>query len=214
MRRDPRIVIGLLLILAGVLFGLQEMNLIKGEWEDPIFTLAYGVGMIFFLSSFAQDRSRWWAALAGLSLLALTLLKVSEMTLPGFADQFGGALLLGTIGIAFLAVFIIDRNMWWALIPGGVLLSLTTMLVVEQLLAPLPFDSAGILFIGMGLTFLLINFMTVDGERMNWAIFPALPLLVFGLFIAFSQQALWDYIWPALLVFGGLYFLVSSLRRG
>jgi hypothetical protein len=66
----------------------------------------------------------------------------------------------------------------------------------------------------MGLTFLVINFMTVDGERMNWAIFPAVPLLIFGLFIAFSQQALWAYIWPAILVLGGLYFLVSSIRRG
>lgn len=214
MRRDPRTVIGLLLILAGVLFGLQELNLISGELEDPIFALSFGVGMIFFLSSFAQDRRRWWAALAGLILLALTLLKVSEMALPGFADQFGGALLLGVIALAFLVVFAIDRAMWWALIPGGVLFSLTTMLVVEELVDPLPFDSAGILFIGMGLTFLIINFLTVDGERMNWAIFPALPLLVFGLFIGFSQQALWDYIWPSLLVLGGLYFLVSSLRRG
>ena len=214
MRRDPRIVIGLLLILAGVLFGLQELNLISGQWEDPIFALAYGVGMIFFLSSFARDRSRWWAALAGLVLLALTLLKISEMALPNFADQFGGALLLGLMSLAFFVVIAVDRRMWWALIPAGVLLSLTAMLVVDELVDPLPFDSAGILFIGMGLTFLVINFMTVDGERMNWAIFPAVPLLIFGLFIAFSQQALWAYIWPAILVLGGLYFLVSSIRRG
>lgn len=213
MRRDPRIIFGLLLILAGVLFGLQELNLISGNWEDPVFTLAYGVGFVFFLLSFLEDRTRWWAALAGLILLGLTLAQASEMLLPGFAADFSGPVFLGMIGIAFLSVYIIDRQMWWAIIPSGVMLSLTALLVVDELPLNLPFDSAGLLFIGMGLTFFILYFLPGQRDQLSWAIFPALPLLIFGLFIGFGEEQLWGYIWPVLIIAVGLYFLIGAMRR-
>lgn len=213
MLRDPRTIFGILLILAGVLFGLQELDLISGNWEDPIFTLAYGVGFIFFLLSFLEDRSRWWAALVGLILLGLTLEQASEMVFPGFAADFSGAIFLGMIGVAFLVVYFIDRQMWWALIPAGVMLSLTALVVVDDLSPNLPFDSAGLLFIGMGLTFLVLYFLPGYREQLSWAIFPAVPLLIFGLFIGFGEYDLWAYVWPALVILLGVYFLVGAVRR-
>lgn len=213
MRSDPRIVFGLLLILAGVLFGLQELDLIGGGWEDPLFTLAYGLGFVFFLLSFLEDRSRWWAALAGFILLGLTLAQLSEMLLPGFAGAYGGAVFMGLMGLGFLAVYLIDRQMWWAIIPSGVMLSLTALIVANELPLALPFDSAGLLFFGMGLTFLVLYYLPAHREQLSWAIFPAIPLLVFGLFIGFGEADLWGYIWPALVIVLGLYFLIGSLRR-
>ena len=43
--------------------------------------------------------------------------------LIGFGDKlgaWGGALFLGSIGLAFWVIYFVRRDFWWAVIPGGV----------------------------------------------------------------------------------------------
>lgn len=213
MQSNFRTVFGLVLILAGLLLGLQRFGILAGQWDDAVLTLVYGLGFIYFAASFYANRARWWAALGAFILLALALSQVFEIFLPNFGEAFTGSLVLFLIGLGFLSVYLLNRLMWWALIPAGVMFSLTALTLVEQLQPSAAFDPAGLLFIGMGLTFFLLYFLRVEGTRLTWAIFPAIPLLILGLFIGFEEQQAWDYVWPSLIILLGIYFLAGALRR-
>lgn len=213
MPRNFRTAFGLLLITAGVLLTLQRLDIIGGEWENAVLTVVYGLGFVYFASIFQADRSRWWAALVTFILLGVTLANLLEIFLPGQFDSFIGSLVLFLIGVGFLSVYIANRMMWWAIIPAGVLFSLTGVSYFEESPAQLGFEPAGILFIGLGLTFLVLYFLRVDGPRLSWAIYPAIVLVVFGLFIGFEQQEVWNLIWPSLIILLGIYILAGSLRR-
>jgi len=213
MPKNYRTVFGLLLILSGSLLMLQRLGIIGGRGEDAVFTVIYGISFLYFASMYQGDRSRWWAALVAFIMLGGALGNLFEIFLPGRGGQYTGSLVLFLIGLGFLTVYLSNRMLWWAIIPSGALFSLSTLTLVDELPNQLAFESAGILFIGLGLTFLVLYFLRVDGPRLLWAIYPAAALFIFGLFIGFEEGQLWDYIWPSLIVILGIYFVVGSLRR-
>ena len=186
-------IFGLILILSGSLLLLQRLGIIGGQGEDAVFTVIYGLSFIYFASIFQADRSRWWAALVAFVLLGGALGNLFDVFLPGQFDPYAGSLVLFLIGLGFLTVYLSNRLLWWAIIPSGVLFSLSALTVLEELPIRLGFEPAGILFTGMGLTFLFLYFLRVDGPRLLWAIYPAITLFVFGLFIGFEQEELWNY---------------------
>jgi hypothetical protein len=211
MRSNYRVILGLLLILAGALLTLQQLNMIPGNWGDVVFGIGYLVGTVFFISLFLNDRGQWWAALLGFIFLGLTLAQTMDLVFPQGAD-WGGAIFLLMIGLGFLSVYALDRNMWWAIIPGGVMLSLTALVLVEETNLDIGFEPAGILFVGMGLTFLALTMLRIEGQRLSWAIWPAIPLFLLGLFVGLESSQAWSYVWPSLIILLGLYFVWGSLR--
>ena len=74
-------------------------------------------------------------------------------------------------------------------------------------------DTAGFLFIGIGLTFLLLYFLPTPYGRVSWAIWPALALMVFGGLVGFGDTDLFNYIWPAVIILAGLAFLFGGIGR-
>ena len=213
MQRNYRTLFGVVLILAGSLLLAQRNGLIGGDWNDAILTLVFGVGTIYFASLFFESRSRWWAALVAFIFLGITAENLLEIFFPSVPGFYSGASILFLMGVGFLAVYFLDRQMWWAIIPSGALLSLTGVVIFDEVGSGLPFDTAGILFVGLGLTFLVLYFLPVDGPRLTWAIYPALALVAFGLFVGVGERELWDVIWPALIVLLGLYFVWGAFRR-
>lgn len=212
MKGNYRVIFGLLLIVAGVLLGLQQFGYLTGDFGDVFGTLAFGLGLVFFLGIFLADRSQWWAALVSFIFLGLTLTSAVELFLPNIAD-ISGSVFLFMIGLGFLFVYFRDRMMWWAIIPGGVMLSLTAVTLSEDVFQVRSIEPAGFLFLGLGLTFLALTFIRIEGQSLDWAIWPALGLLVFGFFITFEQAYVWNYIWPLFIIILGVYFLLGSFRR-
>ena len=208
-----RTVLGLLLILGGILLALQQFGLIGGDFGDAVFTGLYVLGAYYFYGMYRQNRSAWWFGFLALLLTGLTIANLLNIFVPTVGEIVGGGIFLGMIGLGFLIAYFRDRTSWWAIIPAGVMLSLAAVSIIDDLPITLDFESGGILFLGMGITFLILSFMRSGSERLSWAIFPAVVLIVFGLFVGFGQAAAWGYIWPALIILFGLYFLISSLRR-
>lgn len=212
MKGNYRVIFGLLLILAGVLLGLQQLNLLPGGWSDVFSAILFGTGFVFFLSTYLGKRSQWWAALLSFIFLGLTLTNLSDIFLPQLGD-LSGSLFLFMIGLGFLFVYYIDRIMWWAIIPGGVMLSLTAVTLAEGVFRVRGIEPGGLLFLGLGLTFLALTFLNVEGQPLSWAIYPALGLLVFGFFITLEEAYVWNYIWPLLIILLGAYFLLGSFKK-
>jgi hypothetical protein len=130
---SSRIFWGLVLILGGVLFLLQNLEVFQGG--DLFWGVSLAVAGLLFLGVFFGDRQQWWALVPGMVLLAVGSLILLTSFVPGFDEAMGGLLILGGIGLGFIFVYLANRANWWALIPGGVLITLAVVSGLDQVVA-------------------------------------------------------------------------------
>jgi hypothetical protein len=209
---DIRLIAGALLIILGGLFLLQNTGFLSGTWDDILGAVVLGLGGALLLSLYISRRRSWWLLIPSVILLFLALGNVLEILFPRMSSTFTGLVILAGIGVSFLTVYLSDRNQWWAIIPGGVLISLGITDFLENI-SLTGFDTDGVLFIGLGLTFLILTLLPTPSGRIKWGIYPGIPLLVFGLFLSFDQGHLWNYIWPALVIILGVLLLFGAFRK-
>lgn len=209
MRRlEVRIVGGILLIAAGVLFLLQNFDILGGGL-NLLWALLFGAGGAIFLYVFLVNRANWWAVIPGFVLLSLAALMTLNQLFPQAGELWGGSLFLGGLGLAFWVVYLANRENWWAAVPGGVLLTLAVVTGLSSTLEGI--ETGGVFLLGLGLTFGLLSFLPTPDGRMRWAIIPAAVLLAMGLLLIATSASLFQYLWPAALILAGLYLIVRIL---
>ena len=192
---------GLVLIFGGVLFLLQNLGVFKGS--DLFWGVSLGIAGLLFLGVFFGDRQQWWALIPGMVLLAVGSLILLTSFVPGFNDALGGLVILGGIGLSFIFVYLANRANWWALIPGGVLVTLGVVAGLDQVVSE--GGTGGIFFLGLGLTFLLVAIAPNPIGKMKWAWIPAVVLVLFGLVVFFATENLQVYLLPlAFFIVGGV----------
>jgi hypothetical protein len=207
-RSKRRVLWGLLLVAGGVLFLLQNLELLTiTPWIWPFFFGATGLAfLIVFLSNLHEH---WWAVIPGFTLLGLMASTSMEQIAPQIADTWDGAFFLGSIGISFWVIYLVNREHWWAIIPGGVLLTLAAITGLPTIMPEA--ETGGAFFLGLGLTFALLSLLPTSEGRMKWPLIPAGVLLVMGLLVIASAETLLNYLWPVALILGGLYLLLRAL---
>nr|MDA8216455.1 hypothetical protein [Dehalococcoidales bacterium] len=65
----------------------------------------------------------------------------------------------------------------------------------------------GVLFLGLGLTFLLLYVLPTDGRNMRWALIPAGVLIALGGVMTVVAAEMLGYILAAALIVAGAYLL-------
>jgi hypothetical protein len=201
---------GVILIALGAFFLLQVtgiFGILSGLFWSLAFAAAGGVFLYVFLTGL---HTRWWAAIPGFTLLGLAATIFYDNFAPPFFADLGGAVFLAAIGAGFIAIFFTNRDQWWAIIPGGALLSVAGVVVVGN--SGVEFlNPASVLFIGLGLTFGLLGLMsTYLNTNLRWAYIPAAVMLVMGfvIFTPFVGALAW--LWPLALIGAGAWLV---LRR-
>jgi len=208
-----RVVLGVFLLLIGVVALLQTLKVVNfnlGFW--PVFFAAMFVLVgLAFLAALIQDRANWWAAIPGVTLLSIgALIGLNELA-PGFTP-YGGSLVLGGIGLSFWLVYLLAPQNWWAIIPGGTMLSLAVVAGADAMHLR-AIDSGGFLFLGLAVTFALLGILPTGGRKMNWPWIPAAVLLVKGVLISFSSAGFANFVWPVILILAGASMLLRSFFR-
>jgi hypothetical protein len=202
-RYNNRLLWGVILVVAGVLFLLQNVGLLPiggGVWAI-LFALSGAV----FIGVFLQNRANWWAVIPGLTLLGIGGVTALAVVAPSQVGPWIGAGFLFIIGLPFWIVYYLNRSYWWAIIPAGVLTTLALVGGLSTLLGGV--ELGGLFFVGLGLTFALVGVVPTPMGRMRWAFIPAGILSFMGLLVTISATSLANYITPiALLCVGG--FLV------
>ena len=195
--------LGLLLILVGILFLLQNFGLV-GEFSNLIWVVLFGAGGLAFLWVFANNPENWWAVIPGFALLGIAGL----IALGDRLGAWGGALFLGGIGLSFWVIYAMRREFWWAVIPGG---ALTTLALVAGASEFLPGEAVGgLFFLGMAATFGLVYLLPTPEGRMKWALIPAGIMAVMGVMLMLMVGNLINFIWPIVLIIGGGYLLLRA----
>lgn len=200
-----RVIWGLILIVLGVMFLLQQLNLVGDPFESAILILM-GAGGAAFLFTYFQDRKQWWAAIPGMALLGIAFAGLESLWnfLPG--GEWGGAVFLGSLGAAFWLVYLRGQVEWWAIIPGGVLVTLALVAGLE----PLAVDGGAVFFLGLAGTFGLVAVLPPAAEQTQWAWIPAGVLAVLGLTILPGLSGVLVNYWPVALILVGVYVIVKN----
>jgi len=100
------------------------------------------------------------------------------------------------------------RDFWWAVIPGG---TLVTLAVVAALGEVIPGEAVGgIFFLGLAATFGLVYLLPTPQGRMKWAWVPALVLGIMGLLLIVTLGGWINILWPIALILVGGYVLYRA----
>jgi hypothetical protein len=131
-------------------------------------------------------------------------------------DQWGGALFLGGVGVGFAAVYLRDQHRWWALIPAGVLMTLSVQAGLTEGGRAEPLQGA-LFFAGLALTFALVAVLPGGPGHRGWAWIPAAVLAGLAVLSALEATALLgvsNYAWPLTLIVAGGVLLWRTIGRG
>jgi hypothetical protein len=197
---------GLMLVVGGLILLLEQLDIIEGS--EIFWMVVSAIAALLFLLALVTNRDAWWVAIPGIGLLAVAL----SLGLDVFTSVSGeiiGAIIMGGIGLSFLIVYLIQRVHWWAIIPGGVLITLAIVAGMEGG-DPGPVSGA-IFFAGLGLTFALVAVLPNKFGRMTWAWIPGGILLLLAVLIFAGIESIFNYIWPVVLIIVGLFFLWRAL---
>ena len=201
MRRlNPRLLLGILLVLGGLLSLLDALGIISNA-GGIFWGLIFAAGGLIFLYMLVNNRENWWAAFPAFTLLGLAL----SSFLPESLEAFDGLVFFAGISLGFWWVYFTGTDRWWAIIPAGILLTLGIVSLVDN--AATGIETGGLFFLGMGLTFILVAILPGDKSGRSWALIPGVILLVFGALLGTPYRGLTDYLWPAILILLGGYFV-------
>lgn len=201
MRRyDPRLILGGLLVLGGLLSLLDTMGVITNG-GGIFWGLLFAAGGLFFFYMLTNNRENWWAAFPAFTLLGLAI----SSLLPDSLEAFDGLVFFAGISLGFWWVYFTGTDRWWAIIPAGVLLTLG---VVSSLDNVSGIETGGLFFLGLGLTFIFVAILPGEKSGRSWAWIPGVILLLFGVLLGTPYQGITDYLWPAVLIILGGYFVL------
>ena len=206
---DWRIIVGIVLLVIGVITLLQSLGImdLQGSTWAVVMGAIFAAAGAVFIYVFLVDRKQWWALIPGCSLIGLAGVIILPM-IPGFPGGLAPVFLLGMIGASFWIIYLIDHQNWWAIIPGGALLSVAALIGVSQYY---PIAGVGVMFLGLAITFGLVALLPTGEAKNRWAWIPALALLVMALFFGFLDTSFGIYVWPVALIIGGAVVLIKAL---
>lgn len=205
MRRfDPRLIIGILLVLGGLLSLFDAMGFISNA-GGIFWGLIWGAAGMVFLYMLLNDRRNWWAAFPAFTFLGMSITSI----LPNSLEVLDGLIFFSAISLAFWWVYFADRQRWWAIIPAGTLLTLGAVSFLDNMFGN---DNGGLFLIGLGITFVLVAVLPGGGRR-SWAWIPGVILLVIGAITGTPYLGLADYAWPLVLILLGGFLVLRFFRN-
>lgn len=195
------ILVGILLLL--ITTGTIQIRLSIAWLFAFLFFFGFGIFMGFY---FAMHRTQFWPLIPGIIMLGLSLLMISSEI--GLAGDAGAGLFMIFIALSFLAVYIWHRTNWWAIIPAGMVGSVSLVIFFEGIFG------VGLMFLGMGLTFLALYFILMPTPEKHW--WPLIPGGILGimgaLFLFFRAIEFGNYVLPIGLIIVGLILIVKNIR--
>lgn len=198
------LVLSAVLILVGVLL-LIEVFTDLSAWIWVLLLAAGGLGAF---GLYLADRSDWGILITAYVLWAIAIL-VALVTLNVLRDEGVAFYVLMAIAIPFLAVYVRNRAMWWALIPAYVLAAVAFMVgliglgILDDNLVP-----------AYVLLAIAIPFFVVYARNRSqwWSLIPGGILAVIGLSFLIAEGA-FAYIAAVGLIAVGLWFLLRGFTR-
>ena len=183
--------LGILLVALGGMALLSQLGLFRGL-GSVLGALLFGAIGLYLIRNQYRRRGEVWAVCVGFALLGLGAAAI--------AGPLSGTAFLGLTGAGFLVAYRDDRERWWAVIPGGVLLTLALVAGLDNFASPM--GGGPVFFLGLAAVFWYLY--RHPSQEKRWAVYPAVALTVLAL-LSLSFSGGW--VLPLALIVAGLYFL-------
>jgi hypothetical protein len=108
---------GLVLLGIAVATFLAEQDLIAGYAVATIIMFTVGLPFLFI---FLIDRQQWWALIPALTMAGAAVGVLFE-GIGVISGATVGGVIVGGVSLGFVSVYVVDRDQWWALIPGVIM---------------------------------------------------------------------------------------------
>ncbi len=207
-KKVMNIVWGSLIVLFGILLLLVTTDIINIHVNTAwVFGILFFFSFLFFMGLYiSMHRSQFWPLIPGIISLGLALLIISEQI--GIRSQIGAGIFMLFIGLSFLAIVLLHREHWWAVIPAGMVASISLVIFFGDVIG------TGLMFLGMGATFLALYFVLLTRpEKHWWPLIPGGILAFMGLlFLFFGPVEFGKYILPVALIIVGCIFIIKHLQ--
>jgi hypothetical protein len=195
---------GIMLFLAMVTLLVDNVG---GEWIGSLFLFL--IGLSFFIV-YLNNRSRTWALLVAYILGVLSIAPAMSSGGGDVAAYFG-AVFLFAIALPFFVVYFRSMENWWAIIPAGVMTTLTiiTTLAIAGWIKDTQTGgySNAILMGGLAATFAVVWLRNAQA----WAKVVTVVLAVLAIGSVFFASY-YEMFWPVAIIFAGGYLLYTAMR--
>ena len=199
------------LIPGGIMLFLAMVTLLAdnvgGEWIGSLFLFL--IALSFFVV-YLNNHARTWALLVAYIMFVLSIAPAMSSGGGEMAAYFG-AVFLFAIALPFFVVYFRSPENWWAIIPAGVMTTLTiiTILAIAGLIRNV--EQGGyanaILLGGIAVTFAIV---WLRNEK-AWA--KVVTMILAALAIASVFLAAYTEIfWPMAIILAGGYLLYTAMR--
>ncbi|MDH3252518.1 MAG: DUF5668 domain-containing protein [Ignavibacteria bacterium] len=128
--------IGTALVLIGVVMLLARLDVLRWEWWVAIWVLVAALGAVKIVQGISGRRPGkvFWGTVLLLIGGAQVLSHAGLMNdLPHYLTPFSLPLLLTIVGIAFLAMFLVNPKEWQILVPALGFLGIGTVMILADL---------------------------------------------------------------------------------
>lgn len=200
---------GIILLAAGVTILFSNLGMITLNWQMVVGP-AFAVGGLVFLLVFITNTEEWWALIPGFVLIGLGINTFMGQWLDTYDGRLSSVVFLAFVGIPFLLIYIFNKQHWWAIIPGGVLLTMGVINLVPPGNAAL---EGGLFFLGLAVTFGLVYILPKPSGKLKWALYPAGILLLIGFIVTLGASDWLGLVGPLALLIAGGYVIYRALRK-
>ena len=210
-KAKSNLVFGSLLVLIGLAYLLNNLDIIFIESEVAVSTIFLAIGA-YLLFKFSKTKAMGFLIMG--AIFTFIGLVIWLESIPGFDDQFIGVIVLWTAAALFSYGFLKNSENWGFLIPAGILFTIGSMVWLEMVLYNE--DVLGsVFFLGLGSTFGFLYLIRNDENRLDWAKVPALCLVAFSgfLFLVTSDSLITDMFFPVVLILLGGYLVYNASKQ-
>jgi hypothetical protein len=204
--------IGVAMVVTGLFFLMVNFNLIPVS--DFVLSRALGilfitVGLIFLFFQGAGGGLFWFVLPTGffftLGFLTLLMGVDALWSVESFAVFCAGT------GLTFLAVFVLRRNQWWALIPAFACMGVSGWLTSASWMPVIGFHPVLPVFC-VGLSFLVIYLNSVQKRRMRWSFLTGSIIVALSFaYLLLLLLSRWKMLWPVLLLLFALLLPLTGV---
>jgi len=145
---------------------------------------------------------------------ALISFIISLYSIIRFTDNFIGIMVMWIIIGLTLVYFIKNPDKPIPLFIAAILLLTSFQMVSDSVISIIPASLGGAYWtVGIGCSFLLIWLMRDKFKKSNWTIYPAVILIVIGVFIFLSEIATGETLLAVVLIAVGIALVLRTLRK-